>query len=111
MKSWQKYFVVLLAVCTFHVSKAQEKESAPQEPPFVQEENEFDAIPQGADEADALSIEEEIKDGQPAEQKETVDLNKLLPIQIRNLKKNLNLKMKVHRPLSRSLTMFQQLRL
>ncbi|WP_413943931.1 hypothetical protein [Bdellovibrio sp. HCB-162] len=79
MRSWPKYVVALLAVVSFHTVRAQE-ESAPQEPPFVQEENEFDTLqnaPTSPDEAEALSIEDEIKSSEPEApaKKETVNLN------------------------------------
>ncbi|WP_413569376.1 hypothetical protein ACLWBD_02185 [Bdellovibrio sp. HCB117] len=70
--SWSKYFIALLAVVSFHSVQAQEAESAPQEPPFVQEDTEFDS--------EALSIEDEIQSAAPESalqppQKETVNLN------------------------------------
>lgn len=84
MRSWQKCVLTLMTISAFHTAQAQDKESAPQEPPFVQEENEFDSLPSAAqspDEADALSIEEEIKNAQPnsEKKKETVNLNEQQP--------------------------------
>lgn len=73
-----KYFVALMAIVSFHHAFAQE-ESAPQEPPFVQEESEFDTLPENnTSDTEVLSIEDEIKSASPAEpaKKETVDLNK-----------------------------------
>ncbi|MBV2168945.1 MAG: hypothetical protein KUL82_09575 [Bdellovibrio sp.] len=72
MRPWHKYVVVLLASLSFHISWAQDVESAPQEPPFVQEENEFEAP---AEDSDLLSIEDEIQNTEPEQKKATVDLN------------------------------------
>lgn len=62
-----------------HPAQAQSvPESAPQEPPFVQEENEFENHnSDSAAEDDLFSIENEIQNANP-EQKETVDLNEQL---------------------------------
>ncbi|WP_413586242.1 hypothetical protein [Bdellovibrio sp. HCB274] len=97
MKSLWLVLVALLAVTMFHTAHAQE--SAPKEPPFV-DENEFDAPaadPLKAETDDALSIEDEIlqSGGQPVPppapatttpaapaatgQSNTVDLNENVP--------------------------------
>ncbi|WP_413583367.1 hypothetical protein [Bdellovibrio sp. HCB288] len=96
MKSLWFVLVALLAVTMFHTAHAQE--SAPQEPPFV-DESEFDspADPLKAETDDALSIEDEIlqSGGQPVPppapgnapsaapaangQNNTVDLNQNVP--------------------------------
>ncbi|UXR64959.1 porin family protein [Bdellovibrio bacteriovorus] len=80
MRIWHKHFVVVLAVLAFHSAWAQE-ESAPQEPPFVQEESEFEVPPPSDDlfsnEADA--IESEIQSAAPEGKKETVNLNEQNP--------------------------------
>lgn len=80
MKSWHKHFVVLLAVLAFHAAKAQE-ESAPQEPPFVQEESEFETPPPADDlfTSEAESVENEIQSASPESKKETVNLNEQSP--------------------------------
>lgn len=43
MNTWYKYFVVLLATVTFHqAAQAQEDQGPPQEPPYVQDETEYE---------------------------------------------------------------------
>ena len=80
MKIWPKHFAVLLTLVAFHSAQAQE-ESAPQEPPFVQEESEFETPAPSEDlftsEADA--IEDEIQSAAPENNKETVNLNEQSP--------------------------------
>lgn len=96
MKSLWLVLVALLAVTMFHTANAQTKDSAPKEPPFVEEE-EFDlpatplnqATPAQADPLtsetdDAASIENEIlqSGGEPVAPppaNSTVDLNKDVP--------------------------------
>ncbi|WP_413559756.1 hypothetical protein [Bdellovibrio sp. HCB209] len=87
MRSLWLVLVALLAVTMFHTANAQTRESAPQEPPFV-EESEFDAPrdPLQSEADDAASIENEIlqSGGQPlapppTEPKSTVDLNQGVP--------------------------------
>ncbi|WP_374077418.1 hypothetical protein [Bdellovibrio bacteriovorus] len=102
MKSWHKYFVALIAVVSFHFVHAQE-ESAPQEPPFVQEENEFDTLPgseQTPDEAEALSIEDEIQSAEPEAKpkKETVNLNEQAPDSGKKLEEELLLEEETQTP-------------
>lgn len=87
MKSLWLTLVTLLAVMMFHAANAQE--SAPQEPPFTQE-NEFEnSSPVSQEIDDMLQIEDEIKQSNkpqaptatPSEpaKNETVDLNKSFP--------------------------------
>lgn len=86
MKSLWLTLVTLLAVMMFHAANAQE--SAPQEPPYTQE-NEFEnSSPVSQEVDDMLQIEDEIKQsnkpGTPATpsepaKNETVDLNKSVP--------------------------------
>lgn len=80
MSSWNKYFTVLIAITLFHNVKAQDVESAPQEPPFVQEENEFETSPSVKKQTKdmPLSIEDEVQSAEEGleENKKTVDLNK-----------------------------------
>ena len=88
MKSLWLTLVTLLAVMMFHTANAQE--SAPQEPPFTQE-NEFEnSSPVSQEIDDMMQIEDEIKQSkqsetQPAPKAEepkkekTVDLNKSVP--------------------------------
>ncbi|QLY25891.1 hypothetical protein [Bdellovibrio sp. KM01] len=90
MKSLWLVLVALLAVSIFHTANAQTKESAPKEPPFV-EESEFDAPPAASADPlqsetdDALSIENEILQSggeplaTPPPASNTVDLNKDVP--------------------------------
>ncbi|WII70639.1 hypothetical protein QJS83_09230 [Bdellovibrio sp. 22V] len=81
--TWKNYFIALLAVTAFQSSWAQETESAPQEPPFVQEENEFETLPEqhqsleAVEGDDVLSIEDELQQAEP-EKKSTVNLNEQL---------------------------------
>ncbi|WP_413291704.1 autotransporter outer membrane beta-barrel domain-containing protein [Bdellovibrio sp. HCB185ZH] len=90
MKSLWLVLVALLAVSIFHTANAQTKESAPKEPPFV-EESEFEAPPAASADPlqsetdDALSIENEILQSggepiaTPPQAPNTVDLNKDVP--------------------------------
>lgn len=75
---WQKYFVALLAVTSFQVSHAQVKESAPQEPPFIQEDSEFEDSSSSQMSEEDLQIEDEIRGAEPKAQG-TVNLNELTP--------------------------------
>ncbi len=69
-----KNLLVAVALCFATEGKAQTTDGAPQEPPFIQEDTEFqDSSVQKAEEEDALAIEEEIQ--KPQESK-SVDLNK-----------------------------------
>ncbi len=88
MRSWPKYLVLLLASLSFHFSGAQDVESAPQEPPFVQEENEFEAP---AEDQDLLSIEDEIQSAEPEKKKETVNLNEQSTGETKKLEEELSL--------------------
>lgn len=102
MKFGFKYFVALVAVVSFHTVRAQE-ESAPQEPPFVQEENEFDTLQSSEpspDEADALSIENEIKNAEPEAKpkKETVNLNEQVPESGKRLEEELLMEGETQKP-------------
>lgn len=78
MNSWNKYFIVLIAVVLFQHAKAQVSESAPQEAPFIQEENEFDTSPAiKQKQQDPFSLEDEVQNAEIIEEhKEAVDLNK-----------------------------------
>lgn len=70
MNALHKYFVVLLAVVSFRAVQAQEQ-GPPQEPPFVQEETEF--------EGEDLQIEDEIQSAAPGKESGTVNLNEQTP--------------------------------
>ena len=75
MKLSMKWVIALLASVMFHAAQAQEVESAPQEPPYVQE-NEFESSSDLS--ADDMAIEAEMNqslDPVPAPKKETVNLN------------------------------------
>lgn len=82
MNSWSKYFVFLIAASLFQYAIAQEVETAPQEPPYVQEENEFETSPKKNQMDEDLDIEKEIQSAnedlksKKETKKETVDLNK-----------------------------------
>jgi hypothetical protein len=68
--------LLLIAQLGFQVAYAQD--SAPNEAPYIQDDNEFDAFsneaPPAGEETDAASIENDLKK-KPEEKKETVDLN------------------------------------
>lgn len=77
--SWSKYFVAVIALLSLQNAKAQEVESAPQEAPYIQEENEFDSFVEEAkpDQTTPMTIEDDV----PTTPKpnKTVDLNKTVP--------------------------------
>lgn len=75
MRLSMKWVIALLAAMMFHAASAQEVESAPQEPPYVQE-NEFESSSDLSE--DDMAIEAEMNqslDPMPAQKKETVNLN------------------------------------
>lgn len=87
MRSWNKYFVVLMALFLFCTAQAQE-ESAPQEPPFVQEDSEFE------NQAETLSIEDEIMSAEPVvppPPKEMVNLNETTETSDKKIEEELQL--------------------
>lgn len=72
MSTWYKYVIASIALVIAQSSGAQEVESAPQEAPFIQEENEFDSF---------LTEEpvEEAPSSEAPPQSQSVDLNKQVP--------------------------------
>lgn len=84
MRNWYQYFVILLAtVSVAQGAYAQQTETPPQEPPFVQEESEFESAPSSEESSlteEDLLIEEELKSASPEEpQTGTVNLNEQKP--------------------------------
>lgn len=83
MRNWYQYFVVLLATVSFHGAFAQQMETPPQEPPFVQEESEFDLPPSNQESSvtdEDFLIEEELRSANPEEPAAgTVNLNEQRP--------------------------------
>lgn len=86
MKSFRMIFAALVVLAAVSAARAQTKESAPQEPPFTQE-NEFETpstpaqtAPTTAPKDDIMSIEDELKAAEPKkEQSGPVNLNENVP--------------------------------
>ncbi|MDG0817054.1 hypothetical protein [Bdellovibrio svalbardensis] len=90
MRSLKLSLAAMMTLASLQTAHAQPKESAPQEPPYTQDENEFDTPAESGTTDEMLSIEDEIKSAEPnptapvqvAEPKKeesTVNLNEKVP--------------------------------